>query len=57
MARVDASLNDPTRTGGVADRADVYRMATKLVQQAGLISDPTHDDVLRLAEFLAGRDF
>jgi hypothetical protein len=57
MARVDASLNDPTPTGGVADRADVYRVATALLRQAGLVGEASADDVLRLAEFLAGNDF
>jgi hypothetical protein len=57
MARVDAAINDPTPTGGVADRADVYRVATALVRQAGLVSDATPEDLLMLAQFLAGDDF
>jgi hypothetical protein len=57
MVRVDSSINDPTPTGGVADRADIYRMATVLLRQAGLVTEASADDVLRLAEFLAGNDF
>jgi hypothetical protein len=57
MARVDAAINDPTPTGGVADRADVYRVATALIRQAGLVSDATPEDLLMLAQFLAGDDF
>jgi hypothetical protein len=57
MARVDAAINDPTPTGGVADRADVYRVASMLIRQAGLISDASPADLLELAQFLAGNDF
>lgn len=57
MARVDASINDPTPTGGVADRADVYRTATALLRQAGLVAEASAEDVLMLAQFLAGNDF
>jgi hypothetical protein len=57
MARVDASLNDPTPTSGLAGRADVYRIAAAMIKQVGLVTEATADDVLRLAEFLAGSDF
>lgn len=57
MAAIDASIDDPTPTGAVAARADVYRMATALLRQVGLVAEATADDVLRLAEFLAGNDF
>lgn len=57
MARVDSSINDPTPTGGVADRADVYRVATALIKQAGLATEASADDLLALTQFLAGNDF
>jgi 3-deoxy-D-manno-octulosonic acid (KDO) 8-phosphate synthase len=57
MARVDAAINDPTPTGGVADRADVYRVAAMLIRQAGLVTDASPADLLELAQFLAGNDF
>jgi hypothetical protein len=57
MARVDASLDDPTPTSGLAGRADVYRIAAAMIKQVGLVTEATADDVLRLAEFLAGSDF
>jgi hypothetical protein len=57
MARVDGSLDDPTPTSGLAGRADVYRIAAAMIKQVGLVAEATADDVLRLAEFLAGSDF
>jgi hypothetical protein len=35
----------------------VYRIAAALIKQVGLVAEATADDVLRLAEFLAGGDF
>ncbi|WP_328546768.1 hypothetical protein [Streptomyces platensis] len=58
MAQLDPSLADVTPTGIVADRADIYRVAVRLVQQSGLIRDASPDDVLNVARFLEyGADF
>lgn len=57
MATIDGSVNDPTATGGVADRADVWRAARALLTASGMGSEARPDDVLELARFLAGDDF
>jgi hypothetical protein len=56
MARIDASIADPTPTGAVADRADVYKVAVKLINDAGFFTDAGPEDALYLAQFLAGTD-
>ncbi|WP_329544672.1 hypothetical protein OG548_08115 [Streptomyces sp. NBC_01356] len=56
MAQFDPSIADLTPTDAVADRADVYRIAAKLIGEAGLITDADPEDVLVLAQFLAGND-
>jgi hypothetical protein len=57
MARLDASLEDPTPTGVVADRVDVYRIATAEIRKAGF-TNPDPNEVLDLAKFLEwGADF
>ncbi|MFI2188015.1 hypothetical protein [Streptomyces sioyaensis] len=58
MAQLDPSLADETPTGIVADRADIYRVAVRLVRDADLITDASPDDVLNVARFLEyGADF
>jgi len=56
MAALDPSIGEPTPTGAVANRADVWRIAAALLRSAGLPVDTEPCDVLRLAEFLAGDD-
>lgn len=57
MARIDAGINEPTPTGVVADRADVWRVALALLRGAGLVAETRPDDVLELTRWLAGDDF
>lgn len=52
MAALDASINDYTATELLADRADAYRMAVKLLREAGF-TEPDPEDALRLTHFLA----
>lgn len=54
MVRIDGSLSDPTPTGAVADRADVWRIAVALLRGAGMVAEARPDDVLELSRFLAG---
>ncbi|MGX1133219.1 hypothetical protein RKD49_005409 [Streptomyces glaucescens] len=54
MASVDPTLREPTATGAVADRADCYRIALRLVREVD--GDPDPADVLDLANFLAGNE-
>jgi hypothetical protein len=56
MAQIDASIADQTVTSVVADRADCYRIAGRLIADAGLIAEASPEDVLYLAQFLAGND-
>jgi hypothetical protein len=57
MVSVDGSIDEPTPTGVVADRVDVYRIAAAELKRAGHIS-PQPDDVLGLAKFFEwGADF
>lgn len=57
MVRLDPTLNDPTPTGVVAERVDVYRIAAKELQRAGF-HNPEPSEVLDLAKFLEwGADF
>jgi hypothetical protein len=56
MAQIDASIADQTVTSVVADRADCYRIAVRLIADAGLIAEASPEDVLYLAQFLAGND-
>lgn len=57
MAQVDGSLADPTPVSRLADRADIYRIATALLRGNGLLDSAEPDDVLRLTEWLAGDEF
>lgn len=57
MAQVDGSINDPTPTGIVADRVDVYRIAAAELARAGHCR-PDPSEVLELAKYLAwGAEF
>jgi hypothetical protein len=56
MAQLDASIAELTPTDVIADRVDVYRIAAKLIGEAGLITEADAEDVLCLAQFLAGND-
>lgn len=51
MAKLDPTLREPTATGGVANRADWYRIAVALLKDAGL--EVTAADALDLAHYLA----
>jgi hypothetical protein len=54
MAQLDASLNEYTSTELLADRADAYRLAVRLLREAGFDpSDITPEDVQLLTQFLA----
>lgn len=57
MARLDASSEVLTRAEVMADRADAYRLAQRLIADYdwGLYA-PAPEDVLSLAQFLAGED-
>ncbi|AUG87309.1 hypothetical protein HOS59_gp45 [Streptomyces phage Rowa] len=51
MAKLDPTINDPTPTGVVAERVDVYRIAASELRRAGFHNaDP--NEVLDLAKFL-----
>ena len=53
MAQLDASIAEPNPTTNLAFRADAYRLAVKLVREAGLLGgDDAADDVLYVANFL-----
>lgn len=51
MARLDPSINTYTSTELLADRADAYRLAVKLLRESG-IEDIDAEDVLLLTHFL-----
>jgi hypothetical protein len=54
---VDGSLNDPTPTGEIAERVDVYRIALVELRRAGH-THPEPDDILNVARFLEyGADY
>lgn len=57
MASIDPSISEPTPTSRMADRADVWRVANVLLRGAGLIPEYDAEDVLYLAQYLAGEDF
>lgn len=57
MAQLDPFLAGPVKTGVVADRADIYRAAVKLINDAGFFTDATPEDALYLAQFLAGPEY
>ena len=55
MAQLDGTLREPTPTGVVADRADCWRIAVRLIKDVGyVISEVELGDVLYLAQYLAG---
>jgi hypothetical protein len=57
MAQLDASLAAKNVTTVTADRADCYRIAVRLVRDAGYnVSDVDPGDILYVAQFLAGND-
>jgi hypothetical protein len=54
VAKLDASINDYTATELLADRADAYRLAVKLLKEAGfLMEEITPEDALLLVHFLS----
>lgn len=55
MVRMDATSDGLTRAEAMADRADAYRLAQKLIREYDWgIHEPDPEDVLSLAQFLAG---
>jgi hypothetical protein len=56
MAQIDASIAEPNVASVIADRADCYRVAVKLISDAGFFTDAGPEDALYLAQFLAGND-
>jgi hypothetical protein len=56
MAQIDGSIAAYTPMDAVADRADVWRVAAGLLREGGLVTDASPEDVLYLAQFLAGND-
>lgn len=56
MAQLDASLAEPNVASAIADRADCYRVAVRLLKDAQLLSEAAPEDALYLAQFLAGND-
>ena len=57
MVKMDGSLNEPTPVTRLADRTDIYRIAASLIRGTGVAQNVDPQDVLNLAEFLAGDDF
>jgi hypothetical protein len=54
MAKLDASINEYTATELLADRADAYRLAIRLMREAGFQpEDVSPEDALLLTHFLA----
>lgn len=51
MARIDASINDQTPTGEIAERADVWRIALALLRSADF-PEAQPGDVLDLVRYL-----
>jgi hypothetical protein len=56
MAKLDASIAEQNVTTIIADRADCYRTAVRLINDAGFFTDAGPEDALYLAQFLAGND-
>lgn len=56
MVQLDPSIAAQNVTTVIADRADCYKTAVRLLKDAGLITDASPEDVLYLAQFLAGND-
>lgn len=56
MASLDASIAEQNVTTIIADRADCYRTAVRLITDAGFFMDAGPEDALYLAQFLAGND-
>lgn len=56
MAQLDPSIAEQNVTTIIADRADCYRTAVKLISDAGFFTDASAEDALYLAQFLAGND-
>ncbi|WP_189389320.1 hypothetical protein [Streptomyces sp. SDr-06] len=56
MAKIDASVDEPTAVSRLADRVDVYTIAAALIR-ANVPQGVEPDDILRLTEWLAGDDF
>ena len=55
MAQLDASSEGLTRAEAMADRADAYRLAQRLISEYDWgMYEPNPEDVLSLAQFLAG---
>jgi hypothetical protein len=57
VAQIDGSLAAYTTWDAVADRADVWKIAARVLRDAGLTTEASPEDVLYLAQFLAGNDF
>lgn len=53
MVQLDPSLNAPTPTGEVAERADCVLIAQALLTKTGHAAGATPEDLLELARFLA----
>lgn len=57
MAQIDASIAEPNVASAIADRVDCWRVAVRLVKDAGIdVSDTNVTDILYVAQFLAGDD-
>lgn len=53
MAQIDASIDEYSPTELLADRADAYRLAVRLLRDAGFEPDDiTPEDALLLTSFL-----
>jgi hypothetical protein len=53
MAQIDASIEDYSATELLADRVEAYRLAVRLLREAGYDADSASpDDVLMLTQLL-----
>jgi hypothetical protein len=53
MAQIDATIEDYSATELLADRVEAYRLAVRLLREAGYDADSASpDDVLMLTQFL-----
>jgi hypothetical protein len=53
MAQIDASIDDYSATELLADRVEAYRLAVRLLREAGYDADSASpDDALMLTQFL-----
>jgi hypothetical protein len=53
MAQIDASIEDYSATELLADRVETYRLAVRLLREAGYDADSASpDDVLMLTQLL-----